>query len=254
MSRVVFKFLCSYVYIKVTTKILENTTDNFTQLASSVGVLEHEVQGLKLNDFARSNVHNSLSAEDSAEMNLRRLISMAHDIGGVSVASAADNEVAALQAELGTICKAELAMKELHQQRCHELQDSWDKLVSLRKHIAQFRAAIEETTIEDVHNQAYYYKPDGTRIGGRTRSDPMDSVGSSSMKEMSQGDLFPSRAGSQPTINQEVRVQVLRERIRVRDALRQRAADTERKMTTLRDDLRKSASVLAESSQVPLHR
>jgi hypothetical protein len=237
---------------------LENTTESFTKLASSVGILEKEVQDIKLNDFARSRTTNSVSVEQSAEMNLRRLVSMAHDIGGVTVASTADNEVAALQAELGIICKAEIAAKDLHKQRCFELQDSWDKLVSLRKHVAQFRAAIEETTIEDVHNQAYYFKADGKRSSRPEYSDGSQqasahALGVSSSHESTS--LRGSYSANGPTssmksIDKEVQVQVLRERIRVRDALRQRVGDTERKMDIVREDLRKTASVLSESSQV----
>ena len=240
---------------------MDNTTDGFTRLASSVGVLEKDVQEIKLNEFARSRTQNhGISVEDSAEMNLRRLISMAHDIGGVTVASTADNEVAALQAELGIICKAETATKEAHKQRCFDLQDSWDKLVSLRKHIAHFRAAIEETTIEDVHNQAYYFKPDGTRHnrgyadttnGPFGRPGPVVDTSASHSSTKNTGSSWEHKelSGSR-SIDEEVKVQVLRERLHVRDSLRQRAADLERNMTVIRDDLRKSASVLAESSQV----
>lgn len=228
---------------------MENTTESFTKLASSVGILEKEVQDIKLYDFARSGTSNSIAAETSAEMNLRRIISIAHDIGGVAVASNADNEVCALQAELGILCKAEMSAKELHKQRCFELQDSWDKLVSLRKHVAHFRAAIEETTIEDVHNQAYYFRSDGTRTNLVAYSANSQQATAHALGNTS-SNLRPSNISPRDGVDKEVKVQILRERLRVRDVLRQRVGDTERKMDLIREDLRKTAAVLFESSQV----
>ena len=53
-----------------------------------------------------------------------------------------DAEIAALQYELGSLCKTEIHLKDLHKQKLIELQDSWDKLVSLRRHISIFRSHI----------------------------------------------------------------------------------------------------------------
>mmetsp|Transcript_27391 Transcript_27391/g.46286 ORF Transcript_27391/g.46286 Transcript_27391/m.46286 type:complete len:2248 (+) Transcript_27391:148-6891(+) len=64
-----------------------------------------------------------------------------------------DAEVAVMQSELARTCKRENAMQEEHRQACLALQESWEKLSRLRKHIAEFRGAIEETTIEDIHHQ-----------------------------------------------------------------------------------------------------
>lgn len=204
-------------------------------------------------------------------MNLRRLISMAHDLGGMTATSGCDAEIATLQYELGSLCKAEIHLKDLHKQKLIELQDSWDKLVSLRRHIAIFRSQIEETTIEDIHNQAYYLNNNSSNNNNNHinssitgRSNIYTSLNqtnhnhnnhhhnnSTPQRNNNFNDTFLSTSDSHVnSANKQIQFHILRERLHVRDQLQKTVNDYEKKLDLLREDIRRYSSILMESANV----
>lgn len=185
-------------------------------------------------------------------MNLRRLISMAHDLGGMSATSGCDAEIAALQYELGSLCKTEIHLKDLHKQKLIELQDSWDKLVSLRRHISIFRSQIEETTIEDIHNQAFYPNKSNNNqhhdhLSNLTRNNLNGTFDTSTSTTTILSSSYVNDA------NKQIQFHILRERLHVRDQLQNTVNDYEKKLDLLREDIRRYSSILMESANVIIY-
>jgi hypothetical protein len=240
---------------QIKSHLLDNTRESFTKLASALGISEHELQQYKLDEFARkvSFPEHGTNPESSVEMNLRRLISMAHDLGGMTATSGCDAEVAKLQYELGSLCKTEIHMKEIHKQRLMELEDSWDKLVSLRRHISIFRSQIEETTIEDIHNQAAY-PPKRSSIAGGGNWKPIAPL-DQGQGHRNGGEKEAKSAGSGSTAatlsaNKQIQFHILREKLHVRSQLETSVQDYEKRLECLREEIRKYSSILMESSHV----
>jgi hypothetical protein len=217
-----------------------------------------------LDEFARkaSFPDHGTNPESSVEMNLRRLISMAHDLGGMTATSGCDAEVAKLQYELGSLCKTEIHMKEIHKQRLLELEDSWDKLVSLRRHISIFRSQIEETTIEDIHNQACYPPKRSYAAGGGNWKPIPFQNGVTGAGTGSEGQGKGQRNGEKETkagaadaagtlsANKQIQFHILREKLHVRSQLETSVQDYEKRLDSLREEIRKYSSILMESSHV----
>lgn len=176
---------------------------------------------------------------------------MAHDLGGMTATSGCDAEVARLQYELGSLCKTEIHMKEIHKQRLMELEDSWDKLVSLRRHISIFRSQIEETTIEDIHNQACY--PPKRSGGGSWKPIPLAGLASEShgQNQEDRGEK-ETKVDVALAANKQIQFHILREKLHVRSQIETSVQDYEKRLESLREEIRKYSSILMESSRVTL--
>jgi hypothetical protein len=278
--------LSSHISIlQIKSHLLDNTRDSFTKLASALGISEHELQQHKLNEFARLPMieNYGTNPESSVEMNLRRIISMVHDLqatraeDGLSSSRIGQNgliitgpsstkcdlEITQLQYELGSLCKTEMTMKDLHKQKLHELEDAWDKLVSLRRHISIFRSQIEETTIEDIHNQAAYPSSSFSSSSSSSRSAStlnwkINSSSSQATATAGGAGASSTGAGASSTetilqpINKQIHFHILREKLHIRTQLETTLEHYEKKLDSLREDIRKYSSILMESSQVPL--
>jgi hypothetical protein len=246
--------------------MLDHTGDNFTRLASALSISEQELLSLKLDEFAKSGQLNGTGPESTEESTMRRLISIAHDLGGVTSVANNDAEIASIQAELGNICKREAYFKEIHRQKTLELEDAWDKLIRLRKHISFFRSAIEETTIEEAQNQVQNWKPGKTKgrlssntpITGRGAEKTgeeekwMDEESAALFGSISTADFERDEMAAKASaeMDQQIQWHILRERVKSREALRAQVDASEKKLETLREDIGKTSSLLIETSKV----
>jgi hypothetical protein len=200
--------------------------------------------------------------ESSVEMNLRRIISMVHDLqttrgnGGSFItpgptSSRCDQEIAQLQYELGSLCKTELTMKDLHKQKLHELEDAWDKLVSLRRHISIFRSQIEEMTIEDIHNQAAY-PPSSSSSSSARNNHWMKNPQIGRQDDPTLSSSGRASSVTEAGVSKQIHFHILREKLHIRTQIENSLQHYEKKLDSLREDIRKYSSILMESSQVSI--
>lgn len=225
--------------LKVKSHLLNETRDIFTRSVSEFGMLQSEVKALRLNEFGVSHsIDNSLRNQFSNDVKLRHLMTF---IGDSTVTY---SELSTLRADLGRICKEEAAKKELHSERCKELQSTWDKLVTLRTHVSYFRAAIEEATIEDVCVQTRSIRrEDHSKLSEYKQRDRSLEYEFSNISDRDKNISLSSTS-------RVILLQIIREHVRNRDVTKQRLGTYEKDLADLRLKLEKCTSQLLEISDI----
>ncbi len=214
---------------------MDETRDEFTKSSSELALVEQQLAHLRLDEFAKSyDYEQKKSSLPNDELNLRRFITLANSVTKNSTVTYP--EIATLRADLGRTCKEECAKRDLHHERCQDLQCTWDKLVNLRSHISYFRSAIEQVTIEEVCSQT------AAAVKGITVT-----TGS---EEISLNDELAKSGHFVESTSHIISLQIIREEVRTRDQINSRLTEYEKSLSEMRLQLSHLTSRLMEISEL----
>eukprot|EP01041_Mallomonas_annulata_P000374 gene374-683_t len=223
--------------LQIKNQLLEGTLQEFARTTAELGKLEHQLAFMKIDECSGGNLLTKTNTEErkntisnkphslnnisqsQSHTNIKNSIDI-NDSLEILRYSNIDHELLVIQNELQIITEEEDVKRKIHNQYRNDLQESWDKLVNLRSHILTFQKSIDEAALEEARSYA------SGHASMQWETPASASQGSSQRSEMTLESTY-----------RLADLQILQQKLPLREALRERMIASETRLKALREEL-----------------